>query len=68
MHLQLNYQDYMVDAQIQRAATSMFAPRGPYAWNEGAVAEFDDWVARRYRSDQGTKPAGLLSRLASLGG
>jgi nitrite reductase/ring-hydroxylating ferredoxin subunit len=68
MHLQLNYQDYMVDAQIQRAATSMFAPRGPYAWNEGAVAEFDDWVARRYRSDQGSKPASLLGRLANLDG
>jgi phenylpropionate dioxygenase-like ring-hydroxylating dioxygenase large terminal subunit len=48
MHLKLNYQDYMVDAAIQRAATSMFAPRGPYAWNEHSVAEFDAWVARRY--------------------
>jgi hypothetical protein len=68
MHLQLNYQDYMVDAQIQKAQRSIVAPRGPYAWNEGAVAEFDDWVARRYRSDEGTKPAGLLARLAALGG
>lgn len=49
MHMRLNYQDYMVDAAIQRAATSMVAPRGPYAWNEGAVAEFDNWVAQRYR-------------------
>jgi phenylpropionate dioxygenase-like ring-hydroxylating dioxygenase large terminal subunit len=48
MHLKLNYQDYMVDSAIQRAATSMFAPRGPYAWNEHSVAEFDAWVARRY--------------------
>ncbi|MGE2832625.1 aromatic ring-hydroxylating oxygenase subunit alpha [Mycobacterium sp. SMC-4] len=48
MHLKLNWQDYMVDAAIQRAATSMFAPRGPYAWNEHSVAEFDAWVARRY--------------------
>ncbi|MBX5486850.1 MAG: aromatic ring-hydroxylating dioxygenase subunit alpha [Mycolicibacterium hassiacum] len=48
MHLKLNWQDYVVDAAIQRAATSMFAPRGPYAWNEQSVAEFDAWVARRY--------------------
>jgi nitrite reductase/ring-hydroxylating ferredoxin subunit len=48
MHLKLNFQDYMVDAAIQRATQSMFAPRGPYAWNENSVAEFDAWVARRY--------------------
>ncbi|MCW2546383.1 MAG: bedC1, partial [Mycobacterium sp.] len=48
MHLQLNFEDYMVDAAVQRATTSMFAPRGPYAWNENSVAEFDAWVARRY--------------------
>ena len=61
MHLRLNYQDYMVDAAIQRASKSMVAPRGPYAWNEGAVAEFDEWVARRYRrglagASEGSRP------------
>jgi hypothetical protein len=59
MHLRLNYQDYVVDAAIQRAVTSRVAPQGPFAWNEGAVAEFNGWVARRYqaelhrRSDEG---------------
>lgn len=48
MHLRLNYQDYMVDSSLQRAARSRVAPRGPYAWNEGMVADFDSWVARRY--------------------
>lgn len=61
MHMRLNYQDYMVDAAIQRAAGSMVAPRGPYAWNENAVAEFDDWVARRYAAYAApeTRPAAV---------
>ena len=48
MHLRLNYQDYIVDASLQRAMSSTVAPRGLYAWNEAAVAQFDNWVARRY--------------------
>lgn len=47
MHLRLNHQDYMVDGSLQRATRSRFAPRGPYGWQEGIVAQFDDWVARR---------------------
>ncbi|HEX3567362.1 MAG TPA: aromatic ring-hydroxylating dioxygenase subunit alpha [Acidimicrobiales bacterium] len=54
MHLRLNHQDYMVDGSLQRATHSRFAPRGPYGWQEGIVAEFDDWVARRCRR---TEPA-----------
>lgn len=49
MHLQLNYQDYMVNSSIQRATKSRVAPRGPYSWQEGMVATFDGWVARRYQ-------------------
>ncbi len=48
MHLRLNHQDYMVDGSLQRATHSRFAPRGPYGWQEEIVAQFDDWVARRY--------------------
>ena len=47
MHLRLNHQDYMVDGSLQRATRSRFFPRGPYAWQEEIVAQFDDWVARR---------------------
>jgi phenylpropionate dioxygenase-like ring-hydroxylating dioxygenase large terminal subunit len=66
MHMRLNYQDYMVDAAIQRAATSMVAPRGPYAWNENAVAEFDEWVARRYAGLTGNGlPQALLEEASS---
>jgi phenylpropionate dioxygenase-like ring-hydroxylating dioxygenase large terminal subunit len=65
MHMRLNYQDYMVDAQIQRAAKSIVAPRGPYAWNEDAVSGFDEWVARRYHSGAtagaGSHPAAEVS-------
>lgn len=60
MHLKLNYQDYVVDSEVQRAAASIFAPRGPFAWNEQSVAEFDSWVARRY--------AAALSAIASEDG
>jgi phenylpropionate dioxygenase-like ring-hydroxylating dioxygenase large terminal subunit len=62
MHLHLNYQDYMVDAAVQRAQRSRFAPRGPYAWNENAVAEFDNWVARRY-----VRPSGAVVPDAAVG-
>jgi hypothetical protein len=58
MHLRLNHQDYMVDSSLQRAMHSRFAPRGPYGWQEEIVAQFDDWVARRYRRAESALPGG----------
>jgi phenylpropionate dioxygenase-like ring-hydroxylating dioxygenase large terminal subunit len=59
MHLRLNHQDYMVDASLQRATKSRVAARGPYSWQEGPVAEFDSWVARRYQAALARSSVGL---------
>ena len=42
-------QDMHVDALVQVGLRSKFAPRGRYAWQEGAQIQFNRWLVKRYR-------------------
>jgi phenylpropionate dioxygenase-like ring-hydroxylating dioxygenase large terminal subunit len=42
-------QDMHVDALVQVGLRSQFAPRGRYAWQEGAQIQFNRWLVKRYR-------------------
>ena len=67
MHLRLNHQDYMVDSSLQRAAKSRVAARGPYSWQEGPVAEFDSWVARRYQAFLAARTSRVIHTVGVIG-
>jgi phenylpropionate dioxygenase-like ring-hydroxylating dioxygenase large terminal subunit len=43
-------QDMAVDARVQEGLRSRFAPRSPYSWQEGAQAQFNQWLAPRYQA------------------
>lgn len=43
-------QDMHVDALVQVGLRSKFAPRGRYAWQEGAQVQFNRWLVQRYRA------------------
>jgi phenylpropionate dioxygenase-like ring-hydroxylating dioxygenase large terminal subunit len=43
-------QDMHVDALVQEGLRSRFAVRGPYSWQEGAQAQFNQWLVPRYEA------------------
>ncbi|MFZ0269508.1 SRPBCC family protein, partial [Caulobacter sp.] len=61
-------QDMEVDEQVQRGLRSRFAVRGRYSWQEGAQAQFNDWLTRRYQQTWAAmkaKPSKLVSEAAA---
>jgi nitrite reductase/ring-hydroxylating ferredoxin subunit len=43
-------QDMHVDGLVQKGLRSRFAIRGRYSWQEGAQAQFNQWLVPRYRA------------------
>jgi phenylpropionate dioxygenase-like ring-hydroxylating dioxygenase large terminal subunit len=43
-------QDMHVDALVQEGLRSRFATRSPYSWQEGAQAQFNQWLVPRYQA------------------
>ena len=44
-------QDWHVDEMVQLGLRSRFAKRGRYSWQEGAQAQFNEWLVDRYVSE-----------------
>ena len=44
-------QDWHVDEMVQLGLRSRFAKRGRYSWQEGAQAQFNEWLVDRYLAE-----------------
>jgi hypothetical protein len=53
-------QDMHVDALVQEGLRSRFATRSPYSWQEGAQAQFNQWLVPRYQSQWRAQRGGAV--------